>query len=57
MTSSLLGLKRFLINTMVKDVPMKEICKCVLAFCAIDLVRGLLVLFIPAICLWLPRLK
>jgi C4-dicarboxylate transporter DctM subunit len=51
------GLNLFVINSMAKDVPIRETYKGVLGFCAMDLVRIVLVLFIPALCLWLPGLK
>jgi C4-dicarboxylate transporter, DctM subunit len=57
MISPPFGLNLFLINGMAKDVPMKETYKGVLGFCVMDVLRVMLILFIPMICLWLPGLK
>lgn len=51
------GLNLFLINSLAKDVPMKETYKGVLGFCVMDVIRILLILFVPALALWLPGLK
>lgn len=51
------GLNLFLINSLAKDVPMKETYKGVLGFCVMDAVPILLILFVPALALWLPGLK
>lgn len=57
MISPPFGLNLFLINSLAKDVPMKETYKGVLGFCVMDVVRVMLILFVPMICLWLPGLK
>lgn len=57
MISPPFGLNLFLINSLAKDVPMKETYRGVLGFCAMDVLRVLLVLFVPVVCLWLPGLK
>lgn len=57
MISPPFGLNLFLINSLAKDVPMKETYRGVLGFCAMDVVRVLLILFVPVVCLWLPGLK
>jgi C4-dicarboxylate transporter, DctM subunit len=57
MISPPFGLNLFLINSMAKDVPMKETYKGVLGFCAMDGVRLAVLLFFPAVALWLPGLK
>jgi C4-dicarboxylate transporter DctM subunit len=51
------GLNLFLINAMAKDVPMGETYKGVLGFCAMDLVRVIALVFVPALALWLPGLR
>ena len=57
MISPPFGLNLFLINSLAKDVPMKETYKGVIGFCVMDVVRVMLILFVPMICLWLPGLK
>jgi TRAP-type C4-dicarboxylate transport system permease large subunit len=57
MISPPFGLNLFLINAMAKDVPMGETYKGVLGFCAMDALRLLALVFIPALALWLPALK
>ncbi len=57
MISPPFGLNLFLINAQAKDVPMKETYKGVIGFCVMDVLRVMLILFIPMICLWLPGLK
>jgi C4-dicarboxylate transporter, DctM subunit len=57
MISPPFGLNLFLINGLAKDVPMKETYKGVLGFCAMDALRILLLVFFPALALWLPGLK
>ena len=57
MISPPFGLNLFLINSLAKDVPMKETYKGVIGFCVMDVIRVMLILFVPKICLWLPRLK
>lgn len=51
------GLNLFLINSIAKDVPIQETYKGVLGYYAMDIIRILLVLYFPAICLWLPGLS
>lgn len=50
------GLNLIVINSMAKDVPMKETYRGVLGFVAMDIIRVLLVLFLPILCLWMPGL-
>ena len=50
------GLNLIVINSMAKDVPMKETYKGVLGFVAMDIIRVMLVLFLPILCLWMPGL-
>jgi C4-dicarboxylate transporter, DctM subunit len=57
MISPPFGLNLFLINGLAKDVPMRETYKGVLGFCAMDVLRILLLVFFPAIALWLPGLN
>jgi len=57
MISPPFGLNLFLINSMAKDVPMKETYKGVLGFCTMDVIRVLLIVFVPMLALWLPGLK
>lgn len=57
MISPPFGLNLFLINGLAKDVPMRETYKGVLGFCVMDVLRILLLVFFPAIALWLPGLK
>jgi tripartite ATP-independent transporter DctM subunit len=56
MISPPFGLNLFIINSMAKDVPMGETYKGVAAFCASDLLRIILLVFAPALSLWLPGL-
>jgi C4-dicarboxylate transporter, DctM subunit len=57
MISPPFGLNIFLINGLAGDVPMKETYKGVLGFCAMDVLRILLLVFFPALALWLPGLR
>ena len=57
MISPPFGLNLFLIKSMAVDVPMKEVYRGVFGFCAMDIVRVLLVLYLPMLALWLPGLK
>jgi len=50
------GLNLIVINSMAKDVPMKDTYKGVMGFVAMDIVRVLLVLFVPFLALWIPGL-
>jgi tripartite ATP-independent transporter DctM subunit len=56
MISPPFGLNLFVINAMAKDIPMGETYRGVMGFCASDLLRILLLLFVPALSLWLPGL-
>lgn len=51
------GLNLFLINSIAKDIPIQETYKGVLGYYVMDILRILLVLYFPMICLWLPGLK
>jgi C4-dicarboxylate transporter, DctM subunit len=57
MISPPFGMNLFLINSMAKDVPMRETYKGVLGFCAMDALRLALIVLVPALTLWLPRIK
>lgn len=57
MISPPFGLNLFVINAMAKDVPMAETYKGVIGFCAMDALRLLLILLVPALTLWLPGVK
>lgn len=48
-----IGMNLYVINKMAKDVPMSETAKGVMPFLASDLVRILMLVFFPPICLWL----
>ena len=50
------GLNVFIINSLAPDVPMRETFKGVMPFFASEIVRVLLLVSIPAITLFLPRL-
>lgn len=49
-----IGLNVFVIKSMMPDVPLSAVFKGIAPFFAADIVRLLLVVFIPAIALWLP---
>jgi tripartite ATP-independent transporter DctM subunit len=57
MISPPFGLNLFLINSMAKDVPMKETYKGVIGFCAMDAIRLAIIVLVPATTLWLPGMK
>jgi len=57
MISPPFGLNLFLINTLAKDVPIQETWTGVMGFIGMDLLRILLILFVPAVTLWLPGLS
>jgi C4-dicarboxylate transporter DctM subunit len=57
MISPPFGLNLFLINSMAKDVPMRETYKGVLGFCAMDALRLALIVLVPALTLWLPGIR
>jgi TRAP-type C4-dicarboxylate transport system permease large subunit len=46
------GMNVFIINSMAKDVPMKDTFKMVMPFLASDLLRILLIVFFPSIVLF-----
>ncbi len=50
-----IGLNVFVIKSMMPDVPLGAIFKGIVPFFAADIVRLLLVVFIPGLALWLPR--
>jgi tripartite ATP-independent transporter DctM subunit len=54
MISPPFGLNLFLINTLAKDVPIEDTWLGVMGFMGMDLLRILLILFVPATTLWLP---
>ena len=47
------GMNLYVINKLAKDVPMIETAKGVLPFLASDLLRIILLVFFPPVCLWL----
>jgi TRAP-type C4-dicarboxylate transport system permease large subunit len=49
------GLNVYVVNGMAGDVPIGECYRGVLPFLAADTVRALLVLFFPALSLWVLR--
>jgi C4-dicarboxylate transporter DctM subunit len=49
------GLNVYVVNGMAKDVPIAESYRGVMPFLASDVIRALLLLFFPAITLWLVR--
>jgi C4-dicarboxylate transporter DctM subunit len=51
-----IGLNVFVLKSMLPDVPLKSIFKGIVPFFCADIVRLLLVVFVPSIALWLPRL-
>jgi C4-dicarboxylate transporter DctM subunit len=57
MISPPFGMNLFLINSMAKDVPMRETYRGVLGFCAMDALRLALLVFVPALTLWLPGIR
>ena len=57
MISPPFGMNLFLINSMAKDVPMRETYKGVLPFCAMDAVRLALIVAVPGLTLWLPGIR
>lgn len=50
-----IGLNVFVIKSMLPDVPLSKIFKGILPFFGADIVRLLLVVFLPGLALWLPR--
>ena len=50
-----IGLNVFVIKSMLPDVPLGAIFKGIVPFFAADIVRLLLVVFLPGLALWLPR--
>jgi C4-dicarboxylate transporter, DctM subunit len=57
MISPPFGLNLFLINSLAKDVPMKDTYMGVLGFCVMDFIRVSLLIIFPIIALWLPGLR
>jgi TRAP-type C4-dicarboxylate transport system permease large subunit len=49
------GLNVYVVNGMARDVPIAESYRGVLPFLASDVIRTLLLLFFPAISLWLVK--
>ncbi len=49
------GMNVYIINRLAKDVPLQETFKGVMPFLASDFIRIGLLLFFPAVCLWLVR--
>ncbi|MCT4368890.1 TRAP transporter large permease [Yangia mangrovi] len=56
MISPPFGMNLFLINSIAKDVPIQQTYLGVLGFYAMDILRILLVLFVPGLALWLTGL-
>ena len=50
------GLNVYVVNNLARDVPMSETYKGVFPFLAWDVLRLLLLLFFPGVCLWLVRM-
>ncbi len=50
------GINVFVLAGVAKDVPLSKIFKGILPFVAADVVRVILIFFLPAIALWLPSL-
>ena len=50
-----IGLNVFVIKSMLPDVPLGAIFKGIVPFFAADIVRLLLLVFLPGLALWLPR--
>ena len=50
-----MGLNVYVVNGMAKDVPLSESFRGVLPFLVSDLLRIVLLLFVPGVCLWLLR--
>jgi C4-dicarboxylate transporter DctM subunit len=57
MVSPPFGMNLFLINSMAKDVPMRETYKGVLGFCVMDALRLAIIILVPATALWLPGIR
>jgi C4-dicarboxylate transporter DctM subunit len=57
MVSPPFGMNLFLINSMAKDVPMRETYKGVLPFCVMDALRLALLVAVPGLTLWLPGIR
>ena len=47
------GMNLFIINSLAKDVPMKETYKGTLPFIASDIVRTVILMLVPGLSLWL----
>ena len=52
-----LGMNLFIIQKLAKDTPYMETAKGVMPFLASDLLRIVLLLLVPGICLWLVHLN
>jgi len=50
-----IGLNVFVIKSMMPDVPLGKVFKGIVPFFGVDIVRLLLVVFLPGLALWLPR--
>jgi tripartite ATP-independent transporter DctM subunit len=50
------GMNVFIISSMVKDVPMKDIFRYIMPFLASDLLRILLIVFVPSVALFILKL-
>jgi len=50
------GLNVYVVNNLAREVPMSETYKGVFPFLAWDVLRLLLLLFFPGVCLWLVRM-
>jgi C4-dicarboxylate transporter, DctM subunit len=51
-----IGLNVFVLKSMLPDVPLSTIFRGIIPFFMADIVRLLLVVFFPAIAIWLPRM-
>jgi TRAP-type C4-dicarboxylate transport system permease large subunit len=50
------GMNVFIISSMTKDVPMKDIFRYIMPFLASDLLRILLIVFVPSVVLFVLKL-
>jgi TRAP-type C4-dicarboxylate transport system permease large subunit len=50
------GMNVFIINSLAKDVPMKETFKYVMPFLASDLLRIVVIVFVPSIVLFVLKI-
>ena len=51
-----IGLNVFILKSMLPDVPLSAIFRGIIPFFIADIIRLLLVVFFPAIAIWLPQI-